>query len=321
MDSAELDKTFLTEKIKNLFTEEGFIKTGVSKIDELKKKKDYLKNWLDEKRNAGMEWLNNSFEKRTNPKLIGEEFISIISAAFIYDSPFRHLDEPGIGKISRYAWGNSDYHKVLKKKLKAICKKIESLSEEIKTKYCVDDGPVMDKVWAVKSGIGWMGKNTNVLNADFGSFFFLCEVFINRELVYDNPVEDLCESCNICLNACPTGALFEPYKLDANLCISYHTIENRKEIPEYINLNGWIFGCDICQDVCPYNKSKIFTEEKSFYLVEKVFNKPLDELEKITEEEFNEIFMSSPVKRTKYSGWKRNIEKAKSKMKDKNTKQ
>ena len=311
MDSAESNKTLLTEKIKNLFTEEGFIQTGVSRIDELKEEKDYFKNWLDEKRNADMEWLYNSFEKRINPKLIGEEFTSIISAAFIYDSPNKHSTEPGIGKISRYAWGSSDYHRVLKKKLKVICKKIELLSEGIKTKYYTDDGPVMDKVWAVKSGIGWMGKNTNVLNADFGSFFFLCEVLINKELLYDNPVEDLCESCTICLNACPTGALFEPYKLDANLCISYHTIENRKEIPEHINLNGWIFGCDICQDVCPYNKSKIFTPEKSFYPVEKIFNKPLNGLEKITEEGFNETLMSSPVKRTKYSGWKRNIEKVK----------
>ncbi len=311
MNSSETEKTTLTNKIKTLFAEEGFIKTGISKIEELTKEKIYFSKWLSENRNADMEWLNKSFEKRTNPVLIGEQFTSIISSAFIYATPFRHSDESGIGKISRYAWGSSDYHKVLKKKLKVICKKIESVSEGIKTKYYVDDGPVMDKVWAVKSGIGWMGKNTNVLNADFGSFFFLCEVLINKELVYDNPVDDLCESCTICLNACPTGALFEPYKLDANLCISYHTIENRKEIPEYINLNNWIFGCDICQDVCPYNKSKIFTDEKSFYPTEKILNKPLDELEKITGEEFNEIFKSSPVKRTKYSGWKRNIEKAK----------
>jgi len=311
MSSPETDKTTLTNQIKNLFAEEGFIKTGISKIEELTKEKIYFSNWLDENRNADMEWLNKSFEKRTNPAITGEEFTSIISSAFIYDTPFKHSDESGTGKISRYAWGSLDYHKVLKKKLKVICKKIESISEGIKTKYYVDDGPVMDKVWAVKSGIGWMGKNTNVLNADFGSFFFLCEVMINKELEYDNPVEDLCESCTICLNACPTGALFEPYKLDANLCISYHTIENRKEIPEYINLNGWIFGCDICQDVCPYNKSKIFTDEKSFYPMEKIYNKSLDELGKITEDEFNELFKSSPVKRTKYSGWKRNIEKAK----------
>ena len=311
MSSPETDKTILTNQIKNLFAEDGFIKTGISKIEELTKEKIYFSKWLGENRNADMEWLNKSFEKRINPSLIGEEFISIISAAFIYDTPFRHTDESGTGKISRYAWGSSDYHKVLKKKLKIICKKIESVSEGIKTKYYVDDGPVMDKVWAVKSGIGWMGKNTNVLNADFGSFFFLCEVLINKELEYDNPVEDLCESCTICLNACPTGALFEPYKLDANLCISYHTIENRKEIPEYINLNGWIFGCDICQDVCPYNKSKIFTEDKSFYPMEKIYNKSFDDLDKITEDEFNEMFKSSPVKRTKYSGWKRNIERAK----------
>ena len=283
---------------------------GICAIEDIGKEKEALKKYLAGNRNADMEWLNSSFEKRTNPKLIDNEFISVISTAFIYDTPYYHSENEQIAKISRYAWGKSDYHKVLKRKLKRICSKIESISEGIKTKYYVDDGPVMEKVWAKKSGIGWMGKHTNIINPEYGSYFFLCEVFINTELCYDKPVEDLCESCAICLNACPTGAIYEPYKLDANLCISYHTIENRKEIPDYIDLNGWVFGCDICQDVCPYNKHKFFTEdEESFTPIEKTFNKSFEELNSITEDEFNELFRSSPVKRTKFKGWKRNIEK------------
>jgi len=283
---------------------------GICAIEDIGKEKEALKKYLAGNRNADMEWLNSSFEKRTNPKLIDNEFISVISTAFIYDTPYYHSENEQIAKISRYAWGKSDYHKVLKRKLKRICSKIESISEGIKTKYYVDDGPVMEKVWAKKSGIGWMGKHTNIINPEYGSYFFLCEVFINTELCYDKPVEDLCESCAICLNACPTGAIYEPYKLDANLCISYHTIENRKEIPDYIDLNGWVFGCDICQDVCPFTKHKFFTnDEDNFKPLVKVFNKSFSELNKITEEEFNEIFRSSPVKRTKFKGWKRNIEK------------
>jgi epoxyqueuosine reductase len=310
----------LTHKIKNLFKEEGFFKTGVSKIEELSEEKKYFRKWLEENRNADMVWLERSIEKRTNPKLVNEEFISIISAAYIYETPYQHSEIPGTGKISRYAWGSSDYHMVLKKKLKKICKNIEESDSGIKTKYYVDDGPVMDKVWAVKSGIGWLGKNTNVIDPESGSYFFLCDILINRELEYDKPINDLCESCNICLNACPTGALYEPYKLDANLCISYLTIENKNEIPDYINSNGWIFGCDICQDVCPFNKGSLFTEEKSFYPMERIYNKSLGELERIREEEFIELFTSSPVKRTKYSGWKRNIEKAKKEMREENLK-
>ncbi len=209
--------------------------------------------------------------------------------------------------------------------------------------YYVDDGPVMDKAWAVRAGIGWMGKHTNIINPEYGSWIFLCEIITSFEFeTYNSPMEDLCGSCRICIDACPTGAIVDEYVLDSNLCISYHTIENKGEIPEYINLDGWVFGCDVCQDVCPFNKNDKVTEDKSFYpkeelktpLVrpkgEKDFESPLlkgeersarlrngqergfptkAELESITEEEFNKIFADSPVKRTKYKGWKRNLKK------------
>jgi len=301
------DSSGLTKQIKNLFNEEGFVKVGISKAGELTTDKEYFMKWLEEERNADMKWLEKNIEKKANPKLIDSDIINVISAAYIYDTPFRHSDNPGIGKISKYAWGNADYHKVLKKKLKKICRDIESLRTGIKTKYYVDDGPIMEKAWAVKSGIGWRGKNSIIINPEFGSFFFLCTVLINCELENDNPMSDFCKSCQICINACPTGALYEPYKLDANLCIAYHTIENENELPVNINLNGWVYGCDICQDVCPYNKHKFFTEDKNFYPLEKIFNKTFDELQNISEEEFEETFKLSPRKRAKFSGWKRNL--------------
>ncbi len=295
----------------------GFKRVGISKTEELKNVKSYLREWLDEKRNADMNWINNSFEKRANPNLIMEDAKSILSLVYLYDTPIAHSEDKNIPRISRYAWGERDYHKIIKRKLKFLCKEIESLSPEIKTKYYTDDGPIMEKAWAVKSGVGWMGKNTNVINPEIGSFFFLAEILINVELEYDKPIEDLCKNCRLCIEACPTGALYDEYKLNANLCISYHTIENKNKIPEEINLNGWIFGCDICQDICPYNGKKIFTDEIIFYPKKEVFNKTYEELSQLSEEDFNVTFEGSSVKRTKYQGWKRNLNKSKPNMKTK----
>ncbi|HEX2787245.1 MAG TPA: tRNA epoxyqueuosine(34) reductase QueG [Ignavibacteria bacterium] len=305
----------LTSHIKSICLKNGFFKAGVSKAEVLDKEKIYFKNWLDEGRHGTMHWLGNNFEKRINPFLIMEDVKSIISLAYIYDAPVSHNEDKNMPKISRYAWGSKDYHKVLKKKLKEVCKEIEEFDSSIKTKFYVDDGPVMEKVWAVKSGIGWMGKNTNVINPDAGSFFFLCEILINQELDYDEPAEDMCKTCRLCLNACPTGALYDEYKLDANLCLSYQTIENRGEIPDEINMHGWIYGCDICQDVCPYNGKGVFTVEEAFFPRAEITNKSYDELLNYTEEKFNETFSGTPVKRTKYSGWIRNLKKAKSEIK------
>jgi len=297
----------LSDMIRKICREEGFFKTGFSKIDPMKNESDYLRQWIGEGRNAGMNWISNSFGKRENPRLITDDAVSMISLAHLYDTPFKH--DGNKPKISRYAWGK-DYHKILKKKLKSVCNNIESLEQGIKTRAYVDDGPVLEKSWAVKSGIGWQGKHTNVIEPEYGSFFFLCEILINVELDYDKPAEDLCGSCSVCVAACPTGAIYEPYKLDANLCISYQTIENRGEIPSFIETDGWIFGCDICQDVCPYNRKKFFTDDKSFFPNPAHFNKSKEELVSFTEEQFNAVFSGTPVKRTKFSGWKRNLAKS-----------
>ena len=306
-----MNKSILGEIIKSKCIEAGFFKVGFARAERTDSEALYLREWLDEKRNADMKWMANNFEKRTDPSEIMEDIRSVISLSYLYDTPVAHSENRNIPKISRYAWGERDYHKIIKKKLKNLCNVINSLSPEIKTRAYVDDGPVMDKAWAVRSGIGWMGKNTNVIDPDTGSFFFLAEILINEELDYDTQVEDLCKSCNLCINACPTGALYEEYKLDANLCISYQTIENRNDIPDEINLNGWIFGCDICQDVCPFNGKNKFTTDINFLPKSQIKNKTYDELLNLSEDEFNKIYEGTPVRRTKYNGWKRNLIKAK----------
>ncbi len=300
----------LLKLVKEICLKEGFIKAGIAKAEKLEEQSLLLKQWIDEGRYADMNWIDKGFEKRRDASLIMEDIKSVISLAYLYDTPFNHSAASLIPKISRYAWGEKDYHNVLKKKLKRVCAEIETLSPEIKTRAYVDDGPVMEKAWAVRSGIGWMGKHSNVINSEFGSFLFISEILINIELKPDEPADNHCGACNICMQVCPTGAIYEEYKIDANLCISYHTIENRGEIPDYIDLNNWIFGCDICQDVCPHNKKKYFTDDSAFFPKKEFLNKPREELLKLTEEEFNTGFAGTPVKRTKYTVWRRNLLKS-----------
>ena len=330
---------FLIDKnIKNLISikagELGFVKTGFAKAEILENESDRLKSWLSANYDAGMKWIEKGFDKRKNVKLILPDAKTIISLAYNYYSDFKHDDNKP--KISRYAWGK-DYHKILKNKLKSLCNflktdlitrtadipekgtrttdipvcRTEKNNEfEVSTLYYVDDGPVMDKSWAVRSGIGWQGKHTNVINPEYGSWIFLCEIITNLDCsVYDVPIEDMCGSCRICIDACPTGAIVDDYKLDSNLCISYQTIENKGDIPDYINLHGWIFGCDICQDVCPFNKNDKPTKDINFYPKKEIFNKSKSEFDSFTGKEFSAIFTDSPVKRTKFSGWKRNLTK------------
>lgn len=358
-------KSAIITKAKEL----GFVKVGFVKYGVLENESSRLRKWLDEGKQASMEWIERGFDKRKNIHLIMPDAKSVISLAFNYYTPFEHDDSKP--KISRYAWGK-DYHKVLKKKLKELCKFIEETSpnpllgkegaqdilplvkgewpkaEGVKLKAYVDDGPVMDKAWAVRAGIGWMGKHTNIINPEYGSWLFLCEIITNIDFdTYDEPIEDLCGNCTLCISACPTGAITDEYIVDSNKCISYQTIENRGDIPAEIDLDGWIFGCDVCQDVCPFNSPKYnhVTSEEGFYPSAAFLSPPSkgemdiclplakgecpkDEgvktspnpllrkggafatktnLESITEDEFNIIFADSPVKRTKFNGWKRNL--------------
>ncbi len=288
-------------------SESGFVKIGFAKAETLTDEPLYLKRWFENAYDADMKWIRNGFDKRKDVRLIMKDAKSVISLAYNYFTPFNHDDN--LPKISRYAWGK-DYHKILKKKIGELCRYIETLGNGFSTKAYVDDGPVMDKVWAVRSGVGWMGKHTNLINPEYGSWIFLCEIITNIGFrIYDSPIEDLCGSCRICIDACPTGAIVDEYVLDANLCISYQTIENRGEIPDYIDSNGWIFGCDVCQDVCPFNRNDKPTSDKNFHPKAEIFRRTKTDLEAITEEEFDQIFSDSPVKRTKYWGWGRNLER------------
>jgi len=319
-------KSLISDKAKEL----GFVKIGFAKYEVLENESEKLRHWLDLGYDADMEWVKKGFDKRKDIRLIMEDAKSVISLAFNYYTPFEHDETKP--KISRYAWGK-DYHKVLRKKLKELCEFIKTIplnppfnqrgdkrsAGGFITRAYVDDGSVMDKVWAQKAGIGWMGKHTNIINPEYGSWIFLCEIITNIDFeIYDSPIEDLCGSCSLCVSACPTGAITEEYVVDANKCISYQTIENRGEIPAEINLDGWIFGCDVCQDICPYNSPKYnhVTDDTSFYPLQIALpltkgeypqGEGVKQLEAITEEEFNVIFADSPIKRTKYKGWKRNL--------------
>jgi len=299
----EHTKKLIIEKALQL----GFVKVGFAKVEELKVESERLKQWIDSGYAGDMDWIRRGFEKRKDVRAIMPEAKSVISLAYNYFAPFKHDETQP--KISRYAWGK-DYHKVLKSKLKEIVVSFSAMEDRksgSKALYYVDDGPVMDKAWAVRAGIGWMGKHTNVINPDFGSWIFLCEIITNLQFeLYDEPIEDLCGSCRICMDACPTGAIVDEYVLDSNRCISYQTIENRGDIPEDIDLHGWIFGCDVCQDVCPFNKNDRETADRNFFPTNR-FGKSVESLNCLTREEFNTVFKDSAIKRTKFSGWKRNL--------------
>lgn len=305
----------MTSRVNKIITEIcekfGFSKTGFAKIEELKDEGEELLNWVESGFIADMNWITKSIDKRKNPTVINPDFKSVISLAYIYDTPVAHSSDEKIPRISRYAWGKRDYHKVLKKKLKQICNLLEMEFSDSIFRYYVDDGPVMDKVWAVRSGLGWMGKHTNVINPEFGSFFFIANIFTNIKFEYSEAISDQCKDCMICINECPTGAIYDEYKLDARKCISYQTIENRAdELPEDIELSGWVFGCDICQDVCPFNQHKFFTDDNNFYPREEIVNKTYDDFMELSEDQFNKLFEGTPVRRTKYRGFRRNLLKA-----------
>lgn len=331
----------MRQSIKAKAKELGFIACGFAKYEVLEGESEKLREWLDAGKQADMAWIERGFEKRQDVRQIVPEAKSVISLAFNYYTPFEHDESKP--KISRYAWGK-DYHKILKKKLKELCEYIIQTSpnpllgkegalnaqdEGVLCRAYVDDGPVMDKVWAQRAGIGWMGKHSNIINPEYGSWFFLCEIITNIDFgIYDTPIEDMCGSCSLCISACPTGAIESEYVVNANKCISYQTIENRGEIPQDLNLDGWIFGCDVCQDVCPFNSPKYnhVTKEKEFWpksifggadqsastptpMAGTALSATSQELAQLTEEQFAEVFADSPIKRTKYAGWKRNLGK------------
>ena len=308
-----MNKTELTKSIKQIVLNTGFHKVGMSAAVS-PPKSSLLKEWLSKNFHGEMKWMENFKDKRMDVQKLFAGARSVVSVAHNYYSPEKHSSSLQHGKISRYAWGE-DYHTIMKKKLKQILKEVKKIDKNIEGQICVDTAPAMDKLWAQNCGIGWQGKHTNIISKDYGSWIFLGEIILNVELEYDKPIEDFCGSCTACIDACPTDAIVEPYVLDARNCISYLTIEYwDKPIPaEFQNeMDNWIFGCDICQDVCPWNKFQHPTDEKRYFPKEGNANPELLEMENLPEHGYKRKFKKSPVMRT---GWKNFIRNVKTVMK------
>lgn len=302
---SQISPTLIREHAMSL----GFHKIGIAGLDHDDRAEKKLQTWLDRGYQADMEWMARP--QRQNVRLLMPEARSVLSVALNYYTDHQHSPDPKIGKISRYAWGR-DYHRIMHKKLKTLCQWLESQYPEIKTCYYADTAPIQDKVWAERSGLGWIAKNGNLITKDYGSWVFLGEVVTNLELPPDPPHTQHCGSCTRCLEACPTGAIVQPFVVDANRCIAYHTIENRSpELPPEItqNLGGWVAGCDICQDVCPWNQRFAQpTDVADFQPYPENLEPPLAELANITEAEWDRRFTGSALRRIKPPMLRRNAQ-------------
>ncbi len=296
-----------TELIKKTARELGFMYCGISKAEFLEEEAPRLEKWLNTGRHGKMAYMANYFDKRLDPTLLVPGARSVISLAYNY-YPQKDLAKENNYKIAKYAYGK-DYHFVIRDKLKTFKKTLTTHIGEINGRAFVDSAPVMERQWAQKSGLGWIGKNSLLLNRQNGSFFFLAELITDLDLEYDGPVKDYCGTCTACMDACPTDAIPEPYVVDGSRCISYFTIELKEQIPSTFKgqFENWIFGCDICQDVCPWNRFSTPHTEESFEPHPNLPDMSRSDWEEITQELFNELFRKSAVKRTKYEGLKRNI--------------
>jgi epoxyqueuosine reductase len=297
----------LTQEISFRAKELGFSKIGIGRAEELDHRNG-LEEWLAQGRHGEMLWMGRNPEKRVDPRKVLTEARSVISLAVNYYTPFRHSGQPEHGKISRYAWGR-DYHLTLKQNLKELAEWIAEREPTVVGLYYSDTGPVMDKAWAHKAGVGWIGKHSNLITRELGSWVFLAEMLLNLKLDYDQEARNYCGTCHRCIDACPTGAIVAPYVVDARLCISYLTIELRGPIPRELRplVGTRIFGCDDCQDACPWNRFAQPTSEKDFYPDEGNHAPVLVELMRMTESEFKERFRFSPIKRARYAGFLRNV--------------
>ncbi len=309
----------LTEKIKQKSAQIGFDKIGVARAEELTREAEHLRIWLEKGFHAEMKWLEREPEKRANPSLIFPAAKSVIVLALNYFTPHEHENSADKGKVSRYAWGD-DYHDVMSEKLRELLAFIKTEKADANGKICCDIQPMADKAWAVRAGIGWLGKHSNVIAKEFGSWFFIGEILLDAVLDYDDFIEpDHCGNCTACLDACPTGAIVSPYTVDSNACLSYATIELRsEELPINItpNLDGWLYGCDVCQDVCPWNRFEKPTTETRFEPRKGLISPDLDEIIEMSPEIYVEKFRRSAMKRTKLKGLQRNaraLRQAKSK--------
>jgi len=299
----------LTARVKAKALELGFTKVGIAKAVRLDEEGERLRRWLGRGYQGSMHWMERSEAKRCDPALVLPEVRSVIALALNYYTDAHHSGAPGTGKISRYAWGD-DYHDILSEKLELLRAWLVTENPGSRAKPYVDTGPVMDKAWAARAGIGWLGKHTNVITGEWGSWVFLGELLTTLVLEPDDSAVDRCGTCTLCIEACPTGAIVEEYVVDSNRCLSYLTIEHRGRVEEESakQFDGWIYGCDVCQDVCPWNdKFAVPTEEPRFAPRDGEVDPPLELWKEMTREEFSARFRGSPVKRAKWEGLLRNI--------------
>jgi len=304
-----LDKQHYTSLIKQKASELGFMYCGISKADFLEEEAPRLERWLNQNMHGQMHYMENHFDKRLDPRLLVDGAKSVVSLLLNY-FPEKENRQPETDtyKISKYAYG-TDYHFVIKDKLKDLLAYINEEIGEVGGRCFVDSAPVLDKAWAKKSGLGWVGKNSNLITPQVGSFYFISELIIDLELEPDGPIKDYCGSCTRCLDACPTGAITEPYVVDGSKCISYFTIELKDQLPPEMNgkFGNWVFGCDICQDVCPWNRFSKPHQEPAFAPHPQLKDMKKTDWEELTQEVFSQLFKNSAVKRTGYNGLLRNI--------------
>ncbi|MEW6731666.1 MAG: tRNA epoxyqueuosine(34) reductase QueG [Acidobacteriota bacterium] len=300
-----------SQEIKEYSYQLGFAKVGIVRAEPLELEGGLLREWLAQGYHGKMNYMQRGVDRRTDPRLLLPSARSVISVAFNYYTPQQHTHDSEIGKISRYAWGD-DYHDVLGERLLQLLDFIQEHEPYLEAKCYVDAGPMMDKAWAVRAGIGWLGKHTNVITREYGSWVFLGEILLSLELEYDDTiVPDYCGTCTRCIEACPTQAIIAPYLVDSQRCISYATIELKDEqIPAPIkdHLDNWIFGCDVCQDVCPWNRFARECEEERLQPREGNLAPRLDELLEISATEFKQRYQNSPITRPKYAGFLRNVQ-------------
>lgn len=305
--AAMIDKSKYTQFIKSEAKRLGFLSCGISKAGFLEQEAPRLEAWLNNQMHGQMSYMENHFDKRLDPTKLVDGAKSVVSLLLNYYPS--EAQNPDSYKISKYAYGQ-DYHLVIKEKLKELLFSIQNEIGEVSGRAFVDSAPVLDKAWAAKSGLGWIGKNANLLTQKTGSFYFIAELVIDLDLEYDHATTDHCGSCTACLDACPTEAIVAPYVVDGSKCISYFTIELKDNLPESMKgkFDDWAFGCDICQDVCPWNRFSKPHAEPLFNPNPELLSMSKKDWEEITEETFRAVFKNSAVKRTKFEGLKRNID-------------
>ncbi|WP_299397765.1 tRNA epoxyqueuosine(34) reductase QueG [uncultured Gelidibacter sp.] len=301
------NKSKYSQLIKEEAKRLGFLSCGISEAQFLEEEAPRLERYLKNNMHGEMHYMENHFDKRLDPTKLVEGSKSVVSLLLNYFPEAQQTENSF--KLSKYAYG-TDYHFVIKDKLKSLLNFIQEEIGEVHGRAFTDSAPVLDKAWAAKSGLGWIGKHTNLLTQQVGSFYFVAELIIDLDLEYDHATTDHCGTCTRCIDACPTQAITEPYVVDGSKCISYFTIELKEKIPTEFKgkFDDWMFGCDICQDVCPWNRFSKAHNEPLFNPHPELLSMTKKDWEEITEDVFRDLFKKSPVKRTKFEGLTRNIE-------------